>query len=124
MKWTRMAAVYLFWPGLALVVWGELTPHPPAWTDLVWDKALHFTAYFGLAAMASMILGVRRQTLWVVFGLVVLGGLLEVLQGLTGRDPSVLDEAANIIGIATGTATAFGLMVLMRVPLREANAVD
>jgi VanZ family protein len=123
-KFARLAAVYLFWPGLAVVVWGEMTPHPPTFTNFIWDKALHFSAYFALAGMAAVILGPRRQTLWMVLGLALLGGLLEVLQGLTGRDPSLLDEVANVIGIAAGTATAFGLIGMAREPRGEPQPAD
>jgi len=113
LKWTTRAAFILFWPGLALIVWGELTPSPPGWTALFWDKALHFTAYFGLASMATMVLGVQRRTLWVLLGLAILGGALEILQGYTGRDPDIYDELANVIGIASGALTAFLLTLAL-----------
>ena len=58
LKLLQNLSLWLFWPGLALIVWGELTPHPPDLSSiLAWDKAQHFTAYFGLAAMATMVLG-------------------------------------------------------------------
>jgi VanZ family protein len=106
LKWTTRAALILFWPALAYIVWGELTPSPPAWTSLFWDKELHFTAYFGLAAMTTMILGLERRTLWALLGLAALGGALEILQGYTGRDPDIYDELANILGIASGALIA------------------
>jgi VanZ family protein len=114
LKWSSRAALVLFWPALAYIVWGELTPSPPAWTSLFWDKALHFTAYFGLAAMTTMILGPQRRTLWALLGLAVLGGLLEILQGYTGRDPDIYDALANICGIATGASAALLLTMLLR----------
>ena len=124
-KWTTRAALILFWPGLALIVWGELTPSPPDWTGLFWDKALHFTAYFGLASMATMVMGLQRRTLWVLLGLAVLGGALEILQGYTGRDPDIYDELANVIGIASGALTAFLLtLVLSGRTLVEAPSAD
>jgi hypothetical protein len=46
-----------------LIGWGELTPHPPNLGGLFgWDKLEHFTAYFGLASMATMVLGGQGQT--------------------------------------------------------------
>lgn len=101
-KWTRLTSLYLFWPAVLLIAWGELTPSPPHWTADLWDKSLHFTAYFGLASMATVVLGRRRRTLFALLALVALGGLLEILQGYTGRDPDILDELANALGVVSG----------------------
>ena len=52
MRLLRFLAAWLFWPGVALIAWGELTPHPPQLGGpLDWDKADHFIAYFGLASI-------------------------------------------------------------------------
>jgi VanZ family protein len=110
MKSTYAAALYLFWPAVALIAWGELTPHPPAITEHIWDKALHFTAYFGLASMATVVLGVKRRTLWALLGIVVLGGVLEILQGYTGRDPDIHDAIANTLGAMSGASVAVGFL--------------
>lgn len=48
-------ARWIFLPALALVIWGELKPSLPEPGN--WDKVLHFTAYFGLAAIATAPLG-------------------------------------------------------------------
>ena len=106
-------AVFLFWPALALVVWGELTPHPPDILSGTSDKLLHFTAYFGLAALAALALRTRRAVLIAVLGLVALGGVLEILQSFTGRDAEWLDEAANSLGVALGALVGFGLLRLV-----------
>ena len=112
MKWMTTAALYLFWPAAALVTWGELTPHPPSFTQLFWDKSLHFTAYFGLAAMATLALRSRKRVAGALILLAVLGGILEILQGFTGRDPDVYDEVANCIGIVAGFVIAQGFAFL------------
>jgi VanZ family protein len=114
MKWSHVLALYLFWPAVALVAWGELTPNPPNLEGVVWDKALHFTAYFGLAGIATVALDARRQALWAVVGLAVLGGLLEILQGFTGRDPDIYDEIANILGCMAGGGCGWLLMSLLQ----------
>jgi VanZ family protein len=106
MKWTTAAAFYLFWPAVALITWGELTPKPPHWTTHFWDKSLHFTAYFGLASMACLVLGFRRPLLLALVALALFGGALEILQGFTGRDPDIFDEIANCTGIAGGFLAA------------------
>ncbi len=108
----RLAA-FLFWPTLALIVWGELTPHPPDVLSGTPDKLLHFTAYFGLAALAALALRTRRAVLFAMLGLMVLGGMLEILQSLTGRDAEWLDEAANSCGAALGALSGLGLMWLV-----------
>lgn len=123
LKSTTTAALYLFWPALALIAWGELTPHPPTFTEHFWDKSLHFTAYFGLASMATVVLGVRRETLWAVLALILLGGLLEILQGYTGRDPDIYDELANTLGAIGGAVVAIGfLRIFGRRPMVGAPA--
>lgn len=104
-KFSRLAAILLFWPAVALVVWGELTPGADKMLHL-WDKLEHFTAYFGLAGMAWLALGGRRRGLWAAFGLIVLGGVLEIVQGLTGRDMSLYDEVANTLGVVAGIFAA------------------
>ena len=114
LKWLTNLALYLFWPALAYIVWGELTPNPPAWTSLFWDKLLHFTAYFGLSAMATLVLGIQKRTLAALVGLAALGGLLEILQGYTGRDPDVFDELANCVGVVSGLLAAWALIALSR----------
>ncbi|MGA7676382.1 MAG: VanZ family protein [Rhizomicrobium sp.] len=123
MKWSPALALYLFWPAIVLVTWGELTPHPPDLTAHIWDKALHFTAYFGLAGLATVALDARKAAIWAVLGLVVLGGALEILQGFTGRDPDIYDEIANTIGALTGGCCGWLLMNLLQtkpaVPGRE-----
>ena len=76
MRLLRFLAVWLFWPGVALIAWGELTPNPPALTQHIWDKAEHFTAYFGLAVLAG-----SGFALIDLMGLVVeAAGLPELLQ--------------------------------------------
>jgi VanZ family protein len=106
---------WLFWPGALLIVWGELTPDPPDLSLVLgWDKAQHFIAYFGLAAMATMVLGLNRRLIWAVLGIILLGGALEILQGYTGRDPDILDFLANSIGALFGTLTAILVQIAFR----------
>src|SRR5580704_12500486 len=86
LPWVRRAGAWLFWPAVAVVVWGELTPHPPSAAALLWDKAEHFIAYFGLTLLASLAWGLRRSLAWVFAGMVALGGALEIIQSFVGRD--------------------------------------
>ena len=122
MDWNRLArraAFWLFWPALALVVWGELTPHPPRLEVVTSDKLLHFTAYFGLAGIATVALAGRRATLYVVIGMTLLGGLLEIAQMFTGRDAEWLDEAANGAGAVVGALCGLLFLALVRQTRRD-----
>ena len=108
----RHILAWLFWPALALVIWGELRSHGETLEVQAWDKLLHFTAYFGLAAIATVALRAGRLTLWVLAALVVLGGMLEVIQGMVGRDADIYDEIANTLGVLTGGLLGWGIVVL------------
>jgi VanZ family protein len=112
-KFLHRLAMWLFWPAVVLVTWGELTPSTPHLETHVWDKLLHFTAYFGLAGMAAWSLKSRRALILAVLGLIVFGGLLEIVQGLTGRDADVLDEVANTLGAICGVLIGSALIRLV-----------
>ncbi|HEY4076890.1 MAG TPA: VanZ family protein [Rhizomicrobium sp.] len=114
LPWLRRAGFWLFWPALAVVAWGELTPHPPSLAEHFWDKGEHFTAYFGLALLATLAWGLKRSLIWVWLALVALGGGLEILQYFTGRDASWLDETANALGAATGMGLACAYLAVPR----------
>lgn len=114
MRWSTTLAFYLFWPAVALVVWGELSTGPSEIEAVIWDKALHFTAYFGLAGMTCLALKADRRVIAATLGLVLLGGVLEIAQGLTGRDPSWLDQLANSIGAVLGAGTGWLIIQLLR----------
>jgi VanZ family protein len=106
-RFSHILSLWLFWPGMALVTWGELTPHPPELGGMLfWDKAQHLTAYFGLGSMATLALGLRPKLAWAISGIVLFGGVLEILQGITGRDPDIFDFLANTIGVFAGLTTA------------------
>jgi VanZ family protein len=114
-KWIPLLALYLLWPALALVAWGELKPKPSEIEREFWDKALHFTAYFGLAGMVCLALKADRRVLWATLGLVLMGGFFEIMQGFTGRDPSFFDELANTLGAFCGAGTGWLVFLLLGV---------
>jgi VanZ family protein len=104
--WYRRFARWIFVPAVAVVIWGELKPstHGP---EIIWDKLLHFTAYFGLAGIATVALGRRKASLWAAFALAVFGGILEIVQSFVGRDAEWGDELANVLGVSVGLAAAW-----------------
>jgi VanZ family protein len=114
-RFVKRAAFWLLWPAIAVIAWGELTPHPPQEVDSIfgWDKAEHFTAYFGLALMGVLGWSGRRVFL-ILLGVLALGGGLEILQAFVGRDAEWGDMLANTLGAITGTALALLLLWLAR----------
>ena len=115
LPWVRRVGAWRFWPALAVVVWGELTPHPPKAAQMFWDKAEHFIAYFGLTLLAALAWGLRRSVVWVFFGMVALGGALEIIQSFVGRDAEWGDFLANDLGALTGLIVA---VIYLAIPRR------
>jgi VanZ family protein len=115
----KRAAFWLFWPAVAVVAWGELAgpPQEDFPSFLLWDKAQHFTAYFGLALLATLGWGRRIRARVILGAVLLLGGVLEILQAMVGRDAQWADMAANTIGAVTGLGLGFLL-------LRAARLVD
>ena len=116
----KRAAFWLLWPAIAVIVWGELTPRPPQEISelLGWDKAQHFTAYFGLALMAVLGWSGRRAFL-LFLAVIALGGSLEILQAFVGRDAKWGDMLANTLGAIAGMLLALGLLAAARLVDRK-----
>jgi VanZ family protein len=102
----RLADAVLFWPVLALVVWGELQPEVPGALAIINDKLLHLAAYFVLGAMAGGAIKQRGLVKWAVLALILAGAAMEVLQAYVGRDSSALDAITNAVGAIGGAAFA------------------
>ena len=116
LRWSRQVDTLLVVPALLIVIYGELA-HSDVVNILesnIWDKALHFTAYFGLCFMTTIAARSYRSALWFALGLVVLGGTLEIIQGYTGRDCDIYDELANSIGVACGFAAAWSAVAVLK----------
>lgn len=63
----------------------------------VWDKAAHFVA-FGVILLCLGLLFSRLPRIALVIGAVIVGGAVEIIQGLTGRDASWGDLLADALG--------------------------
>ena len=112
----RQIDKWLLLPAIAVVVYGELA-HNPELGVLefhIWDKALHFTAYFGLALMGAIAVRADRRLLWWAIALVVMGETLEIVQGMTGRDNDIYDELANSLGVLTGSGLGWVAVKLLK----------
>ena len=62
------------------------------------DKLTHFLAFYVIALLGAVSFPARRLLLSAAFA-VTLGFCLELLQGFTGREPSIRDGLFNMAGI-------------------------
>ena len=88
-----------FFAALAVVLVASLLPPaslPPVHTG--WDKADHALTWMALGLLGMLAWPQRK--LRVLAGLVVFGGAVELLQGLTGwRQPEWADLLADVLGL-------------------------
>jgi len=112
----RKLDAWLVPPAIGFVVFAELT-HSGLVQALefnIWDKALHCTAYLGLALMTTIAVRADRRALWWALGLATLGGVLEIVQGMTGRDCDIYDEVANTLGVLLGLGIGWTGITLLK----------
>ena len=90
----RLAAAAVFVVLIALMVgpFGELEGETG-----IWDKGAHFVA-FGVILLCFGALFPRLPRLALAVGSVAVGGLVEIVQGMTGRDASWGDLLADALG--------------------------
>ena len=69
---------FAFWPGLVLVIWGELAPNTGDEIEAP-DKLLHFIGYFGLALMPTIAVRADQRALWWALARIRRGGGLGVI---------------------------------------------
>lgn len=118
---SRLAAM-LFWAVAGLVVWGELGPGDIGFS--IWDKLQHFGAYALMAGLSTVALRAQRWWLWGLLYLVAMGGGLEILQGMVGRDMSFRDEIANTLGVIAGGSAGWAICAMLRAWVVEVPAGD
>ena len=112
----------LFWVIAVLVFYGELGPGDIGFS--VWDKLQHFGAYALMAGLLTVSLEARRWWLWGLLALVAMGGVLEILQGIVGRDMSFRDEIANTLGVIAGGSMGWAFCAILRAWVVEVPAGD
>jgi len=72
------------------------------------DKYGHVLAYAALMFWFGQLYTGGRQRWFYAAGFVVLGGLLEFLQGLTAfRQTELLDFVMNVVGVCLGLSAAY-----------------
>jgi VanZ family protein len=99
------------WPRLWLGLWWFAIALPAMLLPVVpagGDKLEHLLGYGLLAAIAVQVFAARAMLLRAGLGLVLLGVLLELAQGLltSTRAMDPMDALANTLGVALGMATA------------------
>ena len=102
---------------MIVVFFLALSPRLPGTGHFGSDKAQHFLAFLALSGLGR--LGWPSSTRGISFGLLVLGGTIELLQGspFIGRDMSLSDWFADAIGIVGGVIS---ISIAMRfAPLRN-----
>ena len=101
---------------IGVVCYLAITPNPPKSADLGWDKLNHATAFATLTVAGCFAFpGSWRTVLWVLLGLLALGGLIEVVQYFVpGRNCELLDVVADAVGMGIGATVALLTMKLVR----------
>lgn len=80
------------------------------------DKLAHFCAYATLTGVPALYSTSRRAILVVGTGLIGVSAGLELAQYLLpDRWPSLLDLAANVVGVLTGTVSAWFLRKFLQI---------
>jgi VanZ family protein len=109
------------WAMVAAVVWVSLTPRPPEVGVLGADKLAHFAAYLLLAGWFGALYAGRSRAAWGL-ALVLLGVVLEFLQGLGGlRQLDPWDMLANALGVTASFLASH--RALARVPASVEGAL-
>jgi len=102
--WTLLGVVYVIaviYMSLAPVPSSAVLPFPQS------DKVVHFSVYTFLMLWFGQIYHERPAAFLIASGLVLLGILLEILQGLSGyRTFEYADITANTLGVVFGFSVA------------------
>ncbi len=64
--------------------------------------------------MTTLAARADRRALWWALGLIALGGALEIVQGMTGRDADIFDELANALGVLAGLGIGWAIIAILK----------
>ena len=107
-----------FWLAAAGVLLLSLAPTAPELPSTGWDKSNHLFGFLTLAAFGLP--AYRSRRLQVVIGLLLFGGLIELLQSLT---PYRFAEWADWLADALGVGVGYGVHALCgRLPWKKSKA--
>lgn len=96
-----------------------LSPAIPGGAPKINDKLAHGIVFFALA-LPCLVAGWPARR-WVIAGLVVYGGLIELVQPLAGRSRDLGDMLANLAGISAAILLAPILRRILPRRLRRAT---
>jgi len=107
------------WGLILLVIFLSLAPHPPQPNVAIIpfaDKIGHGFAYFTLMSWFAQLYQTTQQRRYLAIGFILLGGGLEILQGMSGvRTADIWDFFANTSGVIIGwlavTLTKLGVVL-------------
>ena len=120
MSWqlVRIALLILIASGILVL---SLLPETPINIKFLMglDKVQHWLAYAVLGFLVLLTINGRGGSLPLyyaicVFSCTIYGGLIEVLQGFTGRTPETADFFVNMFGAAAGGVAALGFIEMSR----------
>ncbi len=108
----------LGWLWIVLVCYLSLMPHPPQPVSFEGvDKLEHLLAYVGLMLWFCQVYISRAARIKLLFGLVAMGVVIEILQGMSGyRYFEYADMLANSSGVLIGLGlahTRMGRVILL-----------
>lgn len=111
----RRRVLFALWLVLIFcVLAGSLDPHVRMPGFYESDKFIHASAYFALAMLPSIFFKEGRSRLLAMLAMITLGGGIEIAQRFVpGRDASLLDFAANCLGVAAGLSAGLVLAHLL-----------
>lgn len=100
----RLVLMVIGWLMVVIVIALSLLPVPASLPDVPQgDKYGHLMAYFSLMFWFAQLYGDRRQRLLFAVFFILLGGVLEWLQSLTGyRQLDIMDFIMNTLGVLCG----------------------
>lgn len=91
---------------------------PPAWSDLAHVPAYALLVMLTILTIATCVRVSLGILVTIVLLVSLLGGVIEILQPLTGRTASMLDEAGNIAGTVLA-AWGYRVWTARRVPVAK-----
>lgn len=100
---------FIFWSCVAVVLFLSLSPPAPYLPTVGWDKSNHVLAFSVLAVLGCRTYPTHISA--VMAGLLLYGGLIEVLQSFT---PYRVAEWGDIIADGLGVIIGFGLDLFSR----------
>lgn len=105
----RSLKLYVFWHiigfvYIALIIYLSLAPISSVMPSAAGtDKVMHIAAYAIMMIWFGLIYKARRRVIVLGIAFIILGIVLEILQGLTGyRSMEVMDMIANNAGVLIG----------------------